>query len=536
MQDDHLQDERITRRSLIGAAAAVTVGALAGCSSRFATEPTAGPAGDGPSGTQQDRHTSVQVDDVDDYSALDATALAELVRSHAVSPRELVEAAIVRAEATNPTINAIISATFEAALAAADAVDLTAPFAGVPFLLKDFGAEQAGQTLTLGNRALRDVGYRSPNDSEIGRRFRQAGLVTLGRTNVPEGGVQGTTQPLAYGPTRNPWALDRSVSGSSGGSAAAVAVGIVPMAHGNDGAGSIRVPAAWCGVVGLKPSRGRTPSPIAGFRRGVDFALTRSVRDAANLLDAVHGSRPGDEYLVPGPDRPFAGEVGADPGRLRIALCTSVPGVVLDPSCVTAVEETGRALEAAGHRVDAGAEPAHVHRSIDRQAQLTLGGWMFAGSASFIEHALGRRLTDDDVEPFLWAALHAGFDTSPAAVISSMQAEQHWANDVCRWWEAAPADVLVLPTAAAPPLPLSAFAPDPSNPLAPATPTEAMMALTSPFNVTGEPAISLPLGTTPDGLPVGVQLVAPIGGEATLLEVAAHLEQAMPWRDRRPPI
>ena len=255
--------------------------------------------------------------DVNELSAMDATAQAELVRRRELTPLELVDAAIARIERVNPAINAVITPLFEEARAAAVSPDLPdGPFRGVPFLLKDLCAMQKGQPYYLGNRALRDMGFRAPFDMPLGARFRAAGFITLGKTNLPEFGMQTTTQPLAFGATHNPWDLDRSTSGSSGGSCAAVAAGMVPIAHANDGGGSIRLPAAWCGLVGLKPSRGRVSDPL-DMRELAELVVSRTVRDTAAVLDAVHGSEPGDLFLAPPPARSYTAEVGADPGKAK---------------------------------------------------------------------------------------------------------------------------------------------------------------------------------------------------------------------------
>jgi amidase len=239
---------------------------------------------------------------VGELSTMDATAQAELVQRGELTPLELVDAAIARIERLNPTLNAVITPLYDEARAVAVSPDLPdGPFRGVPFLLKDLGAMQKGQPYYMGNRALRDAGFRSSFDTPLGARFRAAGLITLGKTNLPEFGMQSTTQPLAFGPPRNPWALDRSTSGSSGGSCAAVAAGLVPIAHANDGGGSIRLPAAWCGLVGLKPSRGRISDPLDTLVLS-ELAVSRTVRDVAAVLDAVQGSEPGDLFVAPPPE------------------------------------------------------------------------------------------------------------------------------------------------------------------------------------------------------------------------------------------
>src|SRR2546427_2545055 len=295
----------------------------------------------------------------DELAVLDATAQAELVRQRKVSPRELVDAAVARIERLNPKLNAVVTQRFEKARAEAAAPDLPAgPFRGVPFLLKDLICHSAGDPYHAGMRLLRELGWIERYDTHLAARFRAAGFVFLGRTNVPELGPAPTTEPVAYGPTRNPWDTSRSPGGSSGGSAAAVAAGLVPVAHANDGGGSIRIPSSECGLVGLKPSRGRTSlGPDAGEGWGglsVEHVVARSVRDTAAVLDAVAGYLPGDPYTAPPPARPFRDEAGGPPGRLRVGLLVKAPAgqAEVHPECATAARETARLLESLGHRVE----------------------------------------------------------------------------------------------------------------------------------------------------------------------------------------
>src|SRR5437868_7296985 len=288
---------------------------------------------------------------------IDATEQARLVRDGEASPAELVEDAIARIEALNPELNAVIHPLFEQARdATADLPE--GPFRGVPFLVKDFSCYMKGVPVHEGMRALRDAGYVADHDMWLTQRLREAGLVILGRTNCPELGILPTTEPVAYGATHNPWDLDRSPGGSSGGSAAAVAAGMVSAAHANDGGGSIRIPASHCGLVGLKPTRARvTLAPDFGdvlYGLVIELAVTRSVRDAAGILEAIHGLAPGDPYAAPPPSRPYTDEVGADPGRLKIGLMTAPPGGQFEthPECVAAAEQAAALLEELGHHVE----------------------------------------------------------------------------------------------------------------------------------------------------------------------------------------
>src|SRR6266516_4748497 len=340
----------------------------------------------------------------DELALLDATAQAELVRQRKASPRELVDAAIARIERVNPKLNAVVIQRFENARAEAAAPDLPdGPFRGVPFLLKDLICHSAGDPYHAGMRLLRELKWVERYDTYLAARFRAAGFVFLGRTNVPELGPAPTTEPVAYGPTRNPWDTSRSPGGSSGGSAAAVAAGLVPVAHANDGGGSIRIPASECGLVGLKPTRGRvSQGPLTGeaWAGGVaDGAVTRTVRDAAGLLDAISNRMPGEPYYAPPLPGPLAGEVGADPGRLRIGVLDrpGAEGYLDDPECRAAVTGAALLLEALGHHVEESAPAAmfepefltHFSTIIAADTEATFQGF---------EELLGRTIGEDEIE------------------------------------------------------------------------------------------------------------------------------------------
>jgi amidase len=472
----------------------------------------------------------------DSLATLDAVAQAELVKKKDVTPVELVDAAIARIQRLDPVLGAVVSPLFEEARLAARGSLPAGPFRGVPFLMKDVGATQAGQPHYMGNRALRDLGHRASRDTYLGARFRRAGLVTVGKSKIPEFGLQSTTQPLAFGPAHNPWDLARSPSGSSGGACAAVAAGLVPIAHANDGAGSIRLPAAWCGLVGLKPSRGRVAlEPTWIGRSFVGFAVTRSVRDAAVLLDAVHGNEPGDLFVLAEPARPYREELGADPGRLRIGLLDEMGGARLHPECRAAVEATGRRLEALGHRVEI-AWPEALFEEERALRTLAFGPLEYRMCLRTLAGLLGRPVERDDVEPYLWTL--AGLDWPPVLAEDYLEAaewRQGWAVRVASWW-AGGFDLLLTPTVCEPPALLSELTVDPLRPWDLLERIGPHMTFTEPFNVTGQPSISLPLHWTPQGLPVGVQLVAAIGREDLLLSVASQLEREAPWSGRRPPV
>lgn len=473
----------------------------------------------------------------DETRWMDATDQAALVRSDEVSPSELVEAAIQRIEALDGPLNAVVLRWFDEARALAASGALPeGPFRGVPFLLKDLWATEAGRPITNGNKALKEAGYRADTDTTLVGRHKAAGFVTLGRTNSPELGSLPTTEPEAWGATHNPWDLGRSPGGSSGGAAVAVATGMVPIAHASDGGGSIRIPASCCGLVGLKPSQGRMslgPMRDEG-NLGVEHCVARTVRDTAALLDATHGPGVGDTVIAPPPARPYLDEVGADPGRLRIGLLDHDPrGTPVHDECVRAVHDAGRLLESLGHHVEPG-HPAPL-------GDLTFGArfsalWATNMGVSIrrFEDLLGRPVTEDDVEPVNWIQAQFAANFSGIDYALALAAAVQFRRGVQAWWHDG-WDLLLTPTLTEPPVALGEHANEPDDPLAPSRRAGQWVAFTPAFNTSGQPAISLPLHWTPDGLPVGVQLVAAYGREDVLVRVAAQLEQAQPWADRRPP-
>lgn len=474
----------------------------------------------------------------EELAHLDATAQAELVRNGEATPVELAEAAIERIEAVNGDLNAVIHPLFEQGLEAARGELPDGPFRGVPFLLKDLGAAFAGQPLHLGMNYLKERDFRAPMDTYLAERFRAAGLVTIGKTNCPELGILPTTEPRAYGPSRNPWSLERSTGGSSGGSAGAVAGGMVPMAHANDGGGSIRIPAANCGLVGLKPSRQRTSEgPLAGdFMSGLtaELCVSRSVRDTAALLEAVHGPAPGDPYVAPPPLRPYTEEVGPDPGKLRIGLWTeTVIEQDADPEVVAAARAGGKTLEDLGHEVE---EPdMSALQSLD-MVEPFLVRWA-AGQAQALEQlgtVGGQPIGAEDVEPLTWALAEIGRTRSAGEYLEAVGQHQMLSRMIAAVYESG-FDLLLTPTLGEPPPPLGSFDDSGPDPMAAFERAFLCGCFTAAFNATGQPAISLPLHWSKDGLPIGVQLVAPLGREDVLLRVASQLEQAVPWSDRVPP-
>jgi amidase len=475
-----------------------------------------------------------------DNGFLDATAQAELVRTGQASPLELVDAAIERVERLNGTLNAVVTPLYERAreTAAGDLPD--GPFRGVPFLLKDLAALSAGEPYHAGLRPARQAGWTADHDAELTSRFRAAGLVWLGKTNTSELGLLPTAESEAYGPCHNPWDTERSSGGSSGGSAAAVAAGLVPLASASDGGGSIRIPASECGLVGLKPSRGRVPlwPDLAEAWGGMvsSLAVTRTVRDTAAMLDVVAGPCPGDLHTPPPPVRPYVEEVGAPPGRLRVGMLTSAPdgATQTDPACVAAVQAAGRLLSSCGHAVADDHPAALVDPGLAAAFLPCYGAWT-ASELDYWGLWLGRALTPEDVEISTWAVAELGRSVSATQYLTGLWALHRYSAAVQAWW-ADGWDLLVTPTIPEPPPTLGQFVSPPDNPLQAVFRAAAVVAYTIPFNITGQPAISLPLAQTAGGLPVGVQLVAAYGREDLLLRVAAQLEEAAPWEQRRPPV
>ncbi len=474
----------------------------------------------------------------DELATVDALGQAALVRAGEVTAVELVEAAVERIERVNPRLNAVISTRYEAARDEAAAMDRgglpSSPLAGVPFLLKDLGATLAGTPQWLGSRAA--VGRVSDADTELGRRYRAAGLLVLGKTNTPEFGNHSTAEPESQGPTRNPWDTSRTTGGSSGGSAAAVASGMVPAAHGNDGAGSIRIPSSCCATVGLKPTRGRNswaPDGDAMAGLAVEHALTRTVRDSAAILDATAGRVPGDPYAAPPPSRPFRDEVGADAGRLRIAWTTTPPiEARVDPECAAAARATAELLASLGHDVEEAAPAFDGRVLIEPLARVWATSNLVAVRS--LEAERGRPVADDELEITTRELRDYALRFDPADLVDALAQLAGITRQIGRFFERY--DVLLTPTLARLPEPLGVLNQsqggaveywrfdcqfNPWNPIA---------------NVTGQPAISLPLAWSAGGLPVGSLLTGRYADEATLYRLAGQLEAARPWAHRLPPV
>jgi amidase len=464
------------------------------------------------------------------FEQYDAVGLAELVRTKEASPLELVDACIATVERLNPTINAVIHKRFDEARADAVGNLPDGPFRGVPFFIKDIGANQAGLPYCAGSQALKDAGYRSDSDTELGARFRRAGLITVGKTNTPELGSVPTTQPTAFGATNNPWDLTRSPSGSSGGSAAAVAAGMLPMAHANDGGGSIRLPASWCGLVGLKTTRGRVPAPAIISRLTSELCVSRTVRDTAALLDAVQGNVDADLFHLSAPMRPYVDELGQDPGRLRIGLLTDGGNVDIDPACVDATTKTAKLLESMGHTIVPATGDVMFGGSVDVNSVLWMAG--LTRRVDSISDMIGRPVLAEEVEGYNWTASERGRATSGSEWSKAQEEQQLWSVRVVEWFDQF--DVLLTPTSGCPPLRTDELWPAPEHPWRMGRKYGQIGRFTLPFNVTGQPAISLPLYETADGLPIGAHLVAKMGREDILLRLAARLEEALPWAARYP--
>ena len=466
---------------------------------------------------------------------MSAVEQARLIRAGEVSAAEMVEASIAAIERLNPRINAVVLPLFERARKSLATLDPCAPFAGVPLLLKDFLAEYAGTRLTDGSRFLLD--YVSTQDSELVARYRRAGFVIVGKTNTPEFASKPTTEPELFGKTGNPWNPAYSAGGSSGGSAAAVAAGMAAVAHANDGGGSIRCPASWCGVVGLKPTRGRNPLGPAFGDMGAglisEHVVTHTVLDSAAILDCTAGADPGAPYFPPPPARPFAEEVGIAPGRLRIAYSTTpvAPAPVHD-ECRRAAIEAARRCEVLGHHVEEASPRVSGEHFTEVFTTLWLG--MVAWAIRDWARRTGREPRAEDFEAHTWKMFTLDGARRPSDLFLAIQDMQRMAREIAPFFDRY--DVWLTPTTTQPPQPNGWFDFDPDHPRQATQRIGDVPKFTAIANMTGQPAISLPLHWTPDGLPVGVQLVGRYADEATILRLAAQLEADAPWRHRLPQV
>jgi len=471
-----------------------------------------------------------------EYTKYDGLGLAELVRNGEIKPSELVEAATTRIEKHNSALNAVVHKAYdlgEAAARMAEQSPSDAPFSGVPFLLKDIGAMCEGLPKQMGSKFLQ--GFIAPMDSELARRYKQSGACILGTTNAPEFGLVPTTESQLYGKCHNPWNLQHSTGGSSGGSAAAVAAGIVPLAHANDGGGSIRIPAACCGLVGMKPTRARiTDGPLSGELLGGlvnDHVVSRSVRDSAAMLDATAGPMPGDPYVAPPPRGTFLDAAMREPGQLRVAVCaTQFDGTAIHPEVSEATRKTAATLASLGHVVteDTIAEIP----TITADAFVTIWSVGAATGLDGFGQLLGKQVQKDDVESITWMLYERGKNTSASEYIAAWDSIYGLGRTIGQFFERY--DVWLTPTLAQPPAKLGDI--DTMREDA----YDAFMELinyvpfTPVFNATGQPSISLPLHQSADGLPLGMMLTGRYGDEETLYSMAGQLEQALPWRDRTP--
>lgn len=472
-----------------------------------------------------------------DYAEADALGLAALVARGEVTPDEVLAAALAAIAQVDPALNAVLQTFPDEAAAEIRAGLATGPFTGVPLLVKEYGLHARGVRCDMGSRLAR--GFVSPTDSELMARFRRAGLLLIGTTQTPEMAYSPVTKSVLHGATNNPWDPTRIAGGSSGGSAAAVAAGLVPVAYGNDAGGSIRVPASCCGVVGVKPTRDRVPAgPDSGdllFGLGTEFVLTRTVRDAAAMLDAVAGADVGAPGLLPLPERPFLDEIRQPPRRLRVAWSTArASGAAIDPACVDAVQATVRLLAELGHELVEDA-PRYDWQDFLRHTHVVFTS-AIAATIDALAARLGRKPGPDNLEAVTLACYEAGKSCPATALVDALDWGNTLSRGIGRFF--ADVDLLLTPTVARLPLPLDAL--DQNRPGVGAVDwLESIfdfVAFTCPFNWSGHPAVSLPLHWTSDGLPVGVQLIARFADEATLLRVSAELEQARPWAGRRPPL
>ena len=468
-----------------------------------------------------------------EYDQYDAVGLAQLVRKGEASPEHLLEEAIARVEQRDPALNTVVSKLYDHARKAIRAGLPDGPLRGVPFLLKDLHALCSGAVTTNGSRFFKD--NLADHDTELVSRYRRGGLVIFGKTNTPEFGLTVTTEPVLFGPTRNPWSRAHTAGGSSGGAAAAVAAGLAPAAHASDGGGSIRIPSSCCGVFGLKPTRGRNPlGPDRGegwSGMSTEHAVTRSVRDSAALLDLTCGPDVGAPYFATPPRQPYSSEVGVDPGRLRIAFATHTPaGEQVAPECRQAVAETARLLDGVGHRLEE-AKLDFVPEELGLAFRTVIAGNTRVAIESYAAK-LGRQPSPEAFEKITWLLFESGATASAADYARAVQVLHRTGRMVARFFEHY--DLLLTPTLPRPPEKLGVFDMNTDNAEGYRIAVALFTAFTAPFNASGNPAMSVPLHWASSGLPIGVQFAGRYGEEGTLLRLASQLEQARPWFHRRP--
>ena len=469
------------------------------------------------------------------YSSYDAIGLAELVRTGAVATTELVEAAIAQVERLDGAINAVVYRDFDRARVVAAGALPDGPFRGVPFLVKDFGIGVSDWPCTSGSRFC--TGVVDQADTGLTRRYRESGVVLLGRGASSEYGIVGNVETMQFGPTRNPWNPAHIAGGSSGGSAAAVAAGMVPMAHASDGLGSIRIPAACCGLVGMKPTRDRVPNLPDGFDYAmgfcVDHVVTRSVRDSAAMLDATGIPEAGSPYAVPAKAGPYFDEVGRSVGTLRIGWSPETPsGQPIDPEVAAVLERTAATLAALGH--DVREERLGVDQRALARARAPVSAANFAAGMRRVIDLVGREPREDELEPLTWAALQGSRLVTGEQAFWGYQELRKLTRGVLQRFDSF--DVYLCPVMTAPP-PRIGFT-DPAT----VTPGEinrrqvALYPFAALFNFTGQPSVSLPLGMSAEGLPIGMMFTGRYADEATLYRLAGQLEKELPWGQRRPQV
>ncbi len=467
---------------------------------------------------------------------MDGVDLAGLIKAGKASPIELLEDAITRANALNPQLNAIIHRLDEQARDRAQrmaglSVPKEASLWGVPFLTKDLTVMTKGDPYHAGNVALRDANYRAEHTTHLATMFDRLGLVNFGRTNTPEFGGTITTEPVSYGACKNPWDLGHSTGGSSGGSAAAVAAGIVPIAHANDGGGSIRIPASECGLVGLKPSRGRVSfGPKIGESWAgvaIDGVVTRTIRDSARVLDGISQPWPGDPYWAPTPTVPFEESSSIDPSPLRIGFATRSDWGPVHSDCVDAVEKTALLLDSLGHTVESDSPNGLFDDDLFEHFKIVMAS-NEAHSVSKLSEAIGRTFEADDMEADTRALVELGRSYTASDYLASVEWFHLYTRRIAEWWTEF--DILLTPVIAEPPPKLGEL----RDPGLGTKRLREILLFTAQFNITGQPAISLPMHMSGNGLPVGIQLVGPMHGEVLLLQLGNQLELAASWHDRTP--
>lgn len=469
----------------------------------------------------------------EDYASLDGLALAAAIRKGETTALEAVDAAITIIERHNPILNAVVHTAFEEARAQARGPLPDGPFRGTPFLIKDLAMPVAGWPRTSGSRFARHMVDKA--DGGLTARYRSAGVIPLGKTNTPEFGITGTTESALLGPCRNPWNPDHISGGSSGGSAAAVASGMVPIAHASDGLGSIRIPAACCGLVGLKVTRDRVPNLPDGYDYAtgfvVDHVVTRTVRDSAAMLDATDTPEPDSPYPAPPKSGPFLEEVGRSPGRLRISWSSETPsGRPVDPQIRQALERTADLLRRLGH--DVVEEGLGIDYRALYAARAPLSGANFAAGMARLIEQIGREPEPDELEPLTWASLNGGRQVTGERALRALQELRMLNRATLSFFRER--DIYLTPVLGTPVPRIGHIDPVGLDPREVGRRQGQAFPFTPPFNFSGQPSLSLPLESTSDGLPVGMMFTARYADEATLFRLAGQLEREAPWASRRP--